>query len=84
MPVIEDAVDRTIHFTNLDKVLWPETGYSKGDLIEYYRAVWEWIEPYLEDRCLVLTRYPDGIDGKSFYQKNAPDWAPEWVRTETV
>ena len=84
MPVIEDAVDRTIHFTNLDKVLWPQTGYTKGDLIEYYRAVWEWIEPYLEDRCLVLTRYPDGIDGKSFYQKNAPDWAPEWVRTETV
>ena len=84
MPVIEDAVDRTVRFTNLDKVLWPETGYTKGDLIEYYRAVWERIEPYLEDRCLVLTRYPDGIDGKSFYQKNAPDWAPEWVRTETV
>ena len=53
-------------------------------MIDYYRAVWEWIEPYLADRCLVLTRYPDGIDGKSFYQKNAPDWAPEWVRTESV
>jgi bifunctional non-homologous end joining protein LigD len=84
MPVTDDTVDRTVHFTNLNKKLWPETGYTKGDLIEYYRAVWEWIEPYLEDRCLVLTRYPDGIDGKSFYQKNAPDWAPEWVRTESV
>ena len=84
MPVTDDDVDRTVHFTNLDKVLWPETGYTKGDLIEYYRAVWRWIEPYLEDRCLVLTRYPDGIDGKSFYQKNAPEWAPEWVRTESV
>ena len=84
MPVTDDDVDRTVHFTNLDKVLWPETGYTKGDLIEYYRAVWTWIEPYLEDRCLVLTRYPDGIDGKSFYQKNAPEWAPEWVRTESV
>ena len=84
MPVTVDAVDRTVHFTNLDKVLWPVMGYTKGDLIEYYRAVWEWIEPYLRDRCLVLTRYPDGIDGKSFYQKNAPDWAPEWVRTESV
>jgi len=84
MPVTVDAVDRTVHFTNLDKVLWPEMGYTKGDLIEYYRAVWEWIEPYLRDRCLVLTRYPDGIDGKSFYQKNAPEWAPEWVRTESV
>ena len=84
MPVTVDVVDRTVHFTNLDKVLWPETGHTKGDLIEYYRTVWEWIEPYLRDRCLVLTRYPDGIDGKSFYQKNAPDWAPEWVRTESV
>ena len=84
MPVTDDDVDRTVHFTNLDKVLWLETGYTKGDLIEYYRAVWKWIEPYLADRCLVLTRFPDGIDGKSFYQKNAPDWAPEWVRTESV
>ena len=84
MPVTDTSVDRTIQFTNLDKVLWPEMGYTKGDLIDYYRAVWEWIEPYLEDRCLVLTRYPDGIDGKSFYQKNAPDWAPAWVRTESV
>ena len=84
MPVTDDSVDRTVHFTNLDKVLWPEMGYTKGDLIDYYRAVWEWIEPYLGDRCLVLTRYPDGIDGKSFYQKNAPDWAPDWVRTESV
>ena len=40
--------------------------------------------PYLKDRCLVVTRYPDGIDGNSFYQKNAPDWAPEWIRTQTV
>ena len=84
MPVTDRAVDRTVHFTNLGKVLWPEMGYTKGDLIDYYRAVWEWIEPYLADRSLVLTRYPDGIDGKSFYQKNAPDWAPEWVRTESV
>ena len=84
MPATDQGVDRTVHFTNLDKVLWPEMGHTKGDLIDYYRAVWEWIEPYLADRCLVLTRYPDGIDGKSFYQKNAPDWAPEWVRTESV
>ena len=84
MPVTDDSIDRTVQFTNLDKVLWPEMGYTKGDLIDYYRAVWEWIEPYLGDRCLVLTRYADGIDGKSFYQKNAPDWAPEWVRTQSV
>jgi len=82
--VVQDANERVVHFTNQDKLFWPEPGYTKGDLIEYYRTVWPWIEPYLRDRCLVLTRYPDGIDGKSFYQKNAPDWAPEWVRTETI
>ena len=82
--VVDRTVERTVPFTNLDKVLWPDTGYTKGDLIEYYRTVWEWIAPYLDDRCLVLTRYPDGIDGNSFYQKNAPEWAPEWLRREPV
>ena len=82
--VVDRTVERTVPFTNLDKVFWPETGYTKGDLVEYYRTVWEWISPYLHDRCLVLTRYPDGIDGNSFYQKNAPEWAPEWLRREPV
>ena len=84
VPITDQSVERTVHFTNLDKVFWPSEGYTKGDLIEYYRVVWPWIKPYLAGRCLVLTRYPDGIDGKSFYQKNAPDWALEWIRTETV
>ncbi len=72
---------REVPFTNLDKVFWPERGHTKGDLIEYYRAVSEWLLPYLHDRPLVLTRYPDGIDGKSFFQKNAPEWAPDWIST---
>jgi bifunctional non-homologous end joining protein LigD len=75
---------RELHLTNLDKVFWPEQGYTKGDLIEYYRAVAPWLLPYLRDRPLVLTRYPDGIAGKSFYQKDAPEWVPNWIRTETV
>jgi bifunctional non-homologous end joining protein LigD len=58
--------------TNLDKVFWPEEGYTKGDLVEYYRAIAPWMLPYLRDRPLVLDRYPDGITGKSFFQKNAP------------
>ncbi|HKE15781.1 MAG TPA: DNA ligase D [Kofleriaceae bacterium] len=78
------AVERTIAFSNLGKVFWPAERYTKGDLIEYYREVSPWLLPYLADRPLVLTRYPDGIDGKSFYQKDAPEWAPEWVRTESV
>lgn len=60
-------------FTNLDKVFWPGEGYTKRDLIEYYRSVSPWILPYLEDRPLVLDRYPNGITGKSFFQKNAGD-----------
>ncbi|MDX1394270.1 MAG: DNA ligase D [Gemmatimonadota bacterium] len=70
--------------SNLDKVFWPEEGYTKGDLIEYYRAIAPAIIPYLSDRPLVLTRYPDGIHGKNFFQKNAPGFAPEWIRTETI
>ena len=60
-------------FTRLEKVFWPEEGYTKGDLIEYYRAVSPWILPYLKDRPLVVDRYPDGIAGKSFFQKSAPE-----------
>ncbi len=81
----EDAAERpTVQITRPGKVLWPAEGYTKGDLIAYYRSVASWLLPYLKDRPLVLDRYPDGIDGKSFFQKNAPDFAPEWVRTEPV
>ncbi len=70
--------------TNLGKVFWPAEGYTKGDLLDYYRAIAPWLLPYLADRPLVLTRFPDGIEGKSFFQKDAPSWAPEWLRTETL
>ena len=70
--------------SNLDKVFWPEEGYTKGDLIAYYREISPWLLRFLEDRPLVLTRYPDGIHGKSFFQKNAPGFQPEWVRTEAI
>ena len=81
---VEIVEERTIAFTNLDKVFWPEEGYTKGDLIEYHRQISEWMLPYLEDRPLVMTRYPDGIDGKSFFQKDAPPYAPEWFRRVTL
>ncbi|MGD8321160.1 MAG: DNA ligase D [Gemmatimonadota bacterium] len=76
--------ERTVPFSNLDKVFWPEEGYTKGDLLDYHRAVGEWMLPYLEDRPLVMTRYPDGIEGKSFFQKDAPPFAPDWIRRVTV
>jgi bifunctional non-homologous end joining protein LigD len=70
--------------TNASKVFWPGEGYTKGDLVGYYQGVGGWLVPYLRDRPLVLTRYPDGIGGKSFYQKDAPAWAPAWVRRVRV
>ncbi|MDE2796861.1 MAG: DNA ligase D [Gemmatimonadota bacterium] len=79
-PPVEAAPERVVHFTNLDKPFWPEDGYVKGDLVDYYRAIAPWILPYLADRPVVLTRFPDGIQGKSFFQKNAPEFAPSWIR----
>jgi bifunctional non-homologous end joining protein LigD len=70
--------------TRLEKVFWPVEGYTKGDLLAYYEAAWPWISPYLRDRPLVLTRYPDGIEGKHFYQQNAPAFAPKWLRRERI
>ena len=84
-PVKAAAAAKTheVKLTNLKKVFWPE-GYTKGDLIAYYDAVAPLLLPYLRDRPLVLTRFPDGITGKSFFQKDAPVYVPDWVRTETV
>jgi bifunctional non-homologous end joining protein LigD len=78
-PIEPAVVD--LKLRNLDKVFWPAEGYTKGDLLAYYEEVWPWLAPYLKDRPVVLTRYPDGIEGKSFYQKNAPDWTPPWAET---
>jgi bifunctional non-homologous end joining protein LigD len=80
----ESGAARTVPFTNLEKVFWPGDGATKGDLIDYYRRIAPWLLLYLRDRPLVMTRYPDGIDGKSFFQKDAPAWVPDWVRTEQM
>jgi bifunctional non-homologous end joining protein LigD len=83
-PEKEPADRPAVTFTNLHKIFWPAEGYTKGDLVDYYRAVAPWMLPYLRDRPLVLDRYPDGITGKSFYQKNAPATAAGRVRTVAV
>ncbi len=86
-PVVEpepEMPDKVVKLTNLDKVFWPDDGYTKGDLIEFYRSVSPFILPYLRDRPVVLTRYPDGIDGKNFFQKDAPPSVPGWVRLERM
>ena len=73
-----------VKITNPKKIFWPAEGYTKGDLIAYYEAAAPLLLPYLKDRPLVLTRYPDGIAGKSFFQKDAPEFVPAWVRTERI
>jgi bifunctional non-homologous end joining protein LigD len=80
---IEDAA-RQVQVSNVAKIFWPSERYTKGDLLAYYDAVAPLILPYLRDRPLVLTRFPDGIGGKSFYQKDAPPFVPEWLRTVRI
>jgi bifunctional non-homologous end joining protein LigD len=83
-PATAAPAEPGLQLSNLDKVFWREEGYTKGDLLDYYEAVWPWLEPYLRDRPVVLTRYPDGIAGKFFYQKNAPEFTPSWVQRENI
>lgn len=68
-----------VEFTNLDKIFWPQPGYTKGDLIKYYLDVGPVILPHLRDRPVTLRRFPNGVTGESFYQKDYPD-APAFVR----
>jgi bifunctional non-homologous end joining protein LigD len=72
---------RRVQLSNVDKVFWPEEGYTKGDLLEYYARIANVLLPHLEDRPVMLVRYPDGIKGKNFYQWNVPQGTPDWVRT---
>ncbi len=70
-----------LKFTNLSKVYWPAEGYTKRDMFNYYYQVADYILPYLKDRPQSLNRFPNGIDGKSFYQKDVKGNAPSWVKT---
>ena len=75
--------DAVVSLTHLDKVYWPEEGYTKGDLIKYYFEVARYILPYLKDRPLIMKRYPNGITGGFFHQHDVNE-APDYVRTETL
>ena len=72
---------RPLELSNLDKVFWPDEGITKGDLIDYYRAVADVAVPHLEGRPFTMKRYPDGIAAKPFFQKNAPSHMPDWIPT---
>jgi bifunctional non-homologous end joining protein LigD len=75
---------RTLSLSNLEKVLWPRDGYTKGDLIGYYRSVAPYAVAHLKGRPLTLQRYPNGIDALSFFEKQMPKGMPEWIERVTV
>jgi bifunctional non-homologous end joining protein LigD len=75
---------RKLTLSNPDKVLFPEPGFAKAQVVEYYVRVSEWLLPHLRDRPVTLKRYPNGIHDKHFYEKDAPRYTPSWVRTFPV
>jgi bifunctional non-homologous end joining protein LigD len=75
------GLETRVALTNLDKVFWPDDGFTKGDLIDYYAAISDTLLPHLRDRPVMLVRYPDGITGKNFYQWNVPKGTPDWLQT---
>lgn len=83
-PVDVRVDGRRLRLSNLDKVFWPEVGFTKGQMIEYYTRIAPVLLPHLRDRPLTLKRYPDGIDGQMFYEKNCPQHRPPWVDTARI
>lgn len=75
--------EHNLKLTNLDKLIWPE-GLTKAHLVKYYTDVAPYLLPHLYNRPLVMKRYPDGIDGEAFYQKECPDYAPAWIKRQPV
>ncbi len=75
---------RTLSLSNLDKVLYPEAGFTKGHVIDYYTRVSPVLLPHLRGRPLTLKRYPNGVDATYFYEKQCPSHAPDWVQTARI
>jgi bifunctional non-homologous end joining protein LigD len=72
---------RELSITNLDKVLYPKTGFTKGEVLDYYARIAEALLPHLRGRALTLNRFPNGVEGGSFYEKRCPSHRPDWVPT---
>jgi bifunctional non-homologous end joining protein LigD len=79
-----DFDGKRFRLTHLNKVFFPESGYTKRDLVAYYYRIAEYLLPFLKDRPLVLRRYPDGIKGQTFFQKNMPEGIPKWIETVAI
>ncbi len=81
---ILNVAGKDLAVSNLDKVLWPKTGFTKGEMINYYIQIAPVLLPHLKDRPLTMKRYPNGVDQQFFYEKNCPTHRPKWVKTATV
>ena len=79
-----DVEGRKLSLTNLDKVFYPAAGFTKADMIHYYVQVAPYLLPHLKDRPITMKRYPDGVDGEYFYEKEAPSHRPKWIETTKV
>ncbi len=75
---------RELRLTNLDKVMFPKTGFTKAQVIDYYARIAPWLLPHLKGRALTLKRYPNGVEAPHFYEKRCPAHRPEWVKTATI
>ena len=75
---------RELRLSNLDKLMYPEAGFTKGQVIDYYTRVAPALLPHLKGRPLTLKRYPDGVHGQYFYEKNCPSHRPDWVKTKPI
>ncbi len=82
--VLVDVEGRELTLSNLDKVLYPEAGFTKGQVLDYYTRIAPAMVPHLRNRPLTFKRYPDGVEGKFFFEKNAPSHTPSWVPKVTV
>jgi len=79
-----DVEGRTLRLSNLDKVLYPRTGTTKGEILNYYARIAPVLLPHLKDRAVTRIRWPNGVQEMSFFEKNAPAGTPSWVRTARV
>ena len=71
---------KELALSNLDKIMYPETGFTKGQVIDYYKNIARYILPHIEDRPLTMKRFPNGVGGQHFYEKDAPSHTPSWVK----
>ena len=82
-PVVE-VEGKRLNLSNLDKVLYPASGFTKGQVIDYYARIAPALLPHLKGRPVTMKRYPNGVDSEYFYEKNAPKHRPDWVKTAPV